>query len=78
MNYWISGNAVPTVKITLGRADLKWHHSEKNTVHVVFAYGSEYLEYQEFMDVTSTINDSLFALTTSTEYDIHNCLDHFY
>jgi len=50
----------------------------KNTVHIVFAYGSEYLEYQEFMHVTSTINDRLFALTTSTEYDIHNCLDHFY
>ena len=30
------------------------------------------------MHVTSTINDSLFALTTSTEYDIHNRFDHFY
>jgi len=30
------------------------------------------------MHVTSTINDSVFAFTTSTEYDIHNSLDHFY
>jgi len=36
---------------------------QKNTVHIVFAYGSEYLEYQEFMHVTSTINDQLFPLT---------------
>ena len=31
-------------KVLIYRADSKWHHSEKNTVHVVLAYGSEYLE----------------------------------
>jgi len=56
-------------------------YTPPNTIHLDSACSVwEYLGviYEELMHVTSTINGSLFALTTNTEYDIHNCFDHFY